>query len=104
MQTAGRTVAFSAGTVAISLASLAIFLVPYLRSFAYAGVTVVLLAAGAAIVVLPAVLAVLNHPELFGWLGAKVLAVIVLGTLTVMAVTSVVVDLVLRLTHHQAAA
>ena len=41
---------------------------------------------------------------LFGWLGAKVLAVIVLGTLTVMAVTSVVVDMVLRLTHHQAAA
>jgi RND superfamily putative drug exporter len=61
MQTAGRTVAFSAGTVAISLASLAIFPVPYLRSFAYAGVTVVLLAAGAAIVVLPAVLAALGR-------------------------------------------
>ncbi|WP_374587879.1 CidA/LrgA family protein [Ideonella dechloratans] len=52
----------------------------------------------------PAVLAVLNHPELFGWLGAKVLAVIVLGTLTVMAVTSVVVDMVLRLTHERATA
>ncbi|MFM7617499.1 MAG: MMPL family transporter [Actinomycetes bacterium] len=60
MQTAGRTVAFSAGTVAISLASLAIFPVPYLRSFAYAGVAVVLLAAGAAIVVLPAILAALG--------------------------------------------
>ena len=41
MQTAGRTVAFSAGTVAISLMVLAIFPMPYLRSFAYAGVAVV---------------------------------------------------------------
>ena len=60
MQTAGRTVAFSAGTVAISLASLAIFPMPYLRSFAYAGVAVVALAALASIVVLPAALAVLG--------------------------------------------
>ena len=60
MQTAGRTVAFSAGTVAISLMSLVVFPVPYLRSFAYAGVAVVALAAVAAIVVLPAVLAVLG--------------------------------------------
>ena len=60
MQTAGRTVAFSAGTVMISLAALAVFDVPYLRSFAYAGVAVVLLAAIAAVIVLPAVLAVLG--------------------------------------------
>jgi RND superfamily putative drug exporter len=60
MQTAGRTVAFSAGTVAISLTSLAIFPMPYLRSFAYAGVAVVALAALASIVVLPAALAVLG--------------------------------------------
>ncbi len=60
MQTAGRTVAFSAGTVAISLMALAIFPIPYLRSFAYAGVAVVALAAVSAIVVLPAVLAVLG--------------------------------------------
>lgn len=60
MQTAGRTVAFSAGTVAVSLMSLVIFPVPYLRSFAYAGVAVVALAAVAAIIVLPAVLAVLG--------------------------------------------
>ena len=60
MQTAGRTVAFSAGTVMISLASLAVFDVPYLRSFAFAGVAVVALAALAAIVVLPAVLALLG--------------------------------------------
>ncbi len=60
MQTAGRTVAFSAGTVAISLVVLAIFPMPYLRSFAYAGVAVVALAAIASIVILPAVLAVLG--------------------------------------------
>lgn len=60
MQTAGRTVAFSAGTVAISLMPLAIFPIPYLRSFAYAGVAVVALAAVSAIVVLPAVLAALG--------------------------------------------
>lgn len=52
----------------------------------------------------PAVPAVLDHPELFGWLGLKILAVIVLGTLTVMAVTSVVVDITLRLAHRQTAA
>lgn len=61
MQTAGRTVAFSAGTVAISLTSLAIFPMPYLRSFAYAGVAVVGLAAISSIVVLPALLAVLGE-------------------------------------------
>ena len=63
MQTAGRTVAFSAGTVMISLASLAVFDVPYLRSFAFAGVAVVALAALAAIVVLPAVLAILGTAD-----------------------------------------
>ena len=60
MQTAGRTVAFSAGTVMISLAALVVFDVPYLRSFAFAGTAVVALAALAAVVVLPAVLAVLG--------------------------------------------
>ena len=60
MQTAGRTVAFSAGTVALSLAALLLFPMVYLRSFAYAGIAVVALAAGTAIVVLPALLAVLG--------------------------------------------
>ncbi len=60
MQTAGRTVAFSAGTVAISLMALVIFPIPYLRSFAYAGVAVVALAAVSSLVVLPALLAVLG--------------------------------------------
>ena len=61
MQTAGRTVAFSAGTVMISLPALLLFPVTYLRSFAYAGVAVVFLAAVASVVVLPAILAVLGH-------------------------------------------
>ncbi len=60
MQTAGRTVAFSAGTVTVSMLALLVFPVPYLRSFAYAGVAVVALAGIAAVVVLPAVLAVLG--------------------------------------------
>ncbi len=60
MQTAGRTVAFSGATVAISLAALLLFPVPYIRSFAYAGVAVVLLAAVSSVVVLPAMLAVLG--------------------------------------------
>ena len=60
MQTAGRTIVFSAGTVMISLAALVLFPMPYLRSFAFAGVAVVFLAATAAVVVLPAILAVLG--------------------------------------------
>jgi putative drug exporter of the RND superfamily len=61
MQTAGRTVAFSAATVMISLLALLLFPVTYLRSFAYAGVAVVLLAAIASVIVLPAILAVLGQ-------------------------------------------
>ena len=60
MQTAGRTVAFSGATVAVSLSALLLFPVPYIRSFAFAGIAVVLLAALSAIVVLPAVLAALG--------------------------------------------
>jgi RND superfamily putative drug exporter len=60
MQTAGRTVAFSAATVMISLTALLLFPVTYLRSFAYAGVAVVFLAAIASVIVLPAILAVLG--------------------------------------------
>ncbi|MCC6434670.1 MAG: MMPL family transporter [Acidimicrobiales bacterium] len=56
MQTAGRTVLFSAVTVALSLLALLAMPVPYLRSFAYAGVSVVAIAAGAALVVVPAAL------------------------------------------------
>lgn len=38
LQTAGRTVVFSAATVALSMLALLVFPVAYLRSFAYAGV------------------------------------------------------------------
>jgi RND superfamily putative drug exporter len=43
--TAGRTVIFSAVTVAVSLAAMLVFPLAFLRSFAYAGVAVVALAA-----------------------------------------------------------
>jgi holin-like protein len=45
----------------------------------------------------PAVLAVLDHPEFLGLLGVKILAVIVLGTLSVMTVTAGAIDLCYRL-------
>jgi len=60
MQTAGRMVAFSALTVAVSLAALLVFPLPFLRSFAFAGVGVISTAAVGAIVVLPALLAVIG--------------------------------------------
>ena len=56
MQTAGRTVLFSALTVGLSLAALMVFPVYFLRSFAYAGIAVVALATVAALVLLPALL------------------------------------------------
>jgi RND superfamily putative drug exporter len=59
--TAGRTVVFSAVTVGASLAALLVFPLSFLRSFAYAGIAVVALAAVGAVVVLPALLAVLGH-------------------------------------------
>ncbi|MBB5935077.1 MMPL family transporter [Streptomyces zagrosensis] len=61
LRTAGRTVLFSALTVAVSLAAMMVFPQYFLRSFAYAGIAVVLLAAAAALVVLPAVLVLLGE-------------------------------------------
>ncbi|GAA2814353.1 MMPL family transporter [Kitasatospora paracochleata] len=61
LRTAGRTVLFSALTVAVSLSAMLVFPQYFLRSFAYAGVAVVLLAAAAALVVLPAALVLLGH-------------------------------------------
>jgi RND superfamily putative drug exporter len=61
VETAGRTVAISALTVAVSLSALLIFPLYFLRSFAYAGIAVVLLAMLSSIVTLPALLAVLGH-------------------------------------------
>jgi RND superfamily putative drug exporter len=59
--TAGRTIAFSALTVAAALSAMLVFPVYFLRSFAYAGVGVTLFAALSALVVLPALLSVLGH-------------------------------------------
>ena len=59
--TAGRTIAFSALTVAAALSSMLVFPVYFLRSFAYAGVGVTLFAALSALLVLPALLTVLGH-------------------------------------------
>ena len=61
LQTAGRTVIFSAITVAVSLAALLLFPLAFLRSFAYAGVGVVALAALGSVVVLPAVIRALGR-------------------------------------------
>ncbi|MGW2364599.1 MMPL family transporter [Streptomyces sp. NPDC001667] len=58
---AGRTVAFSGLTVALSLVALLVFPQFFLRSFAYGGIAVVLSAAAGAVFVLPALLAVLGH-------------------------------------------
>ncbi|MFD7501093.1 MMPL family transporter [Streptomyces sp. NPDC059850] len=60
LRTAGRTVLFSALTVAVSLAAMMVFPQYFLRSFAYAGIAVVLIAAAAALVVLPAALILLG--------------------------------------------
>ena len=60
IETAGRTVVFSAVTVAASLSAMLIFPLSFLRSFAYAGIGVVALAGLGAVVFLPALLAVLG--------------------------------------------
>jgi putative drug exporter of the RND superfamily len=54
MSTAGRTVLFSATTVALSMAAMLLFPMYFLKSFAYAGVATVGFAAAAAVIVTPA--------------------------------------------------
>ncbi len=66
MKTAGRTVIFSAITVALSMSALLVFPLYFFKSFGYAGVGVVLMAGVGAVMFLPAVLA---------WLGPRVDAV-----------------------------
>ena len=61
MASAGRTVCFSACTVAAALASLLVFPQPYFFSMGLAGALVVLLTCASAILVLPALLAILGH-------------------------------------------
>jgi uncharacterized membrane protein YdfJ with MMPL/SSD domain len=60
MCTAGRTVLFSATTVALSMATMVMFPMYFLKSFAYAGVAVVALAAIAAVMIAPAVIVLLG--------------------------------------------
>src|SRR5207237_1118241 len=60
VETAGRTVFFSALTVAAASSALLVFPLVFLRSFAYAGIPVVALAAVGAVLVVPAILAVLG--------------------------------------------
>ena len=61
VQTAGRTIVFSGATVVAALAVLLIFPLYFLRSFAYAGIGVVLISMAASLLVLPALLAVLGR-------------------------------------------
>ena len=60
MNTAGRTVLFSALTVGLSLSAMLVFPMYFLRSFGYAGIGVVALATLAALTLLPAMLKVLG--------------------------------------------
>ncbi|GLY33357.1 MMPL family transporter [Kineosporia sp. NBRC 101731] len=62
MRTAGRTVVYSAATVAVALATLAVFPMGFLRSMGIAGATVAVVAALASLIVSPA---------LFGLWGTK---------------------------------
>lgn len=61
MTTAGRTVLFSAMTVALALLATALFPMYFLKSFAYAGIAVVALAALAAVTVAPTAIVLLGH-------------------------------------------
>ncbi|WP_316576287.1 MMPL family transporter [Nocardia canadensis] len=56
IQTAGRTVVYSALVVALSLSALLVFPQYFFKSFAYAGIAVVAAATAAAVIVLPALL------------------------------------------------
>ncbi|MEM7094175.1 MAG: MMPL family transporter [Actinomycetota bacterium] len=56
LQTAGRTIGFSAATVGASLLGLLVFPVVYLRSFAIAGVAIVAMAALASMLVAPPIM------------------------------------------------
>ena len=61
MSTAGRTVLFSAVTVALSLSALMLFPMYFLKSFAYSGVATVAFAAAAAVIVTPAAIVLLGE-------------------------------------------
>jgi putative drug exporter of the RND superfamily len=75
LRTAGRTILFSAATVAVALSALLVFPLYFLRSFAYAGIAVVVAATLAALVALPALLVALGPARLekgsVGWLRRR---------------------------------
>ncbi|WP_330182076.1 MMPL family transporter [Nocardia sp. NBC_01503] len=60
IRTAGRTIVFSATTVAAALSAVLVFQSTFLRSLALAGIGVTVIAAAAATILLPALLAVLG--------------------------------------------
>jgi len=61
VQTAGKTVFYSGLTVMVTLGSLILFPQPFLKSFGYAGISVVLLAIISALLPLPALLNILGR-------------------------------------------
>jgi putative drug exporter of the RND superfamily len=66
MVTAGRTVLFSASTIGLSMSTLLVFPMYFMRSFAYAGVATAAFAALASVVITPAVIVVLGN-KLNAW-------------------------------------
>ena len=60
VETAGKTIVFSSTAVAAALAVLTVFPMYFLRSFAYAGIGVIVIAMIGALIVLPAMLTVLG--------------------------------------------
>lgn len=61
LRTAGRTIAFSAGAIAASFAALFFFPVPFLRSTAFCGALVAVLAGLGTILIMPPLLALLGQ-------------------------------------------
>ncbi|PRC43237.1 hypothetical protein C6A85_000000106375, partial [Mycobacterium sp. ITM-2017-0098] len=60
MATAGRTMSFSGLVVAMSMAAMVLFPVPFLRSFAFAGVATVVLCGVVALILTPALIVLLG--------------------------------------------
>lgn len=61
VKTAGKTVFYSGLTIAVTLGSMVLFPQSFLKSFGYAGVSVVLIAIISSIFPLPALMAILGH-------------------------------------------
>jgi RND superfamily putative drug exporter len=61
MTTAGKTVFYSGLSVFVTISSMMFFPISFLKSFGYAGVSVVALAVASALIPLPAILAMLGH-------------------------------------------